>query len=61
MKKLVSVSLAAAMVASMTACGSNNTAETTAAALEQKLPQQLIRKQQIQKQQITQALQMENR
>ena len=32
MKKLVSVSLAAAMVASMTACGSNNTAETTAAA-----------------------------
>lgn len=31
MKKLVSVSLAAAMVASMTACGSNNTAETTAA------------------------------
>lgn len=34
MKKLVSVSLAAAMVASMTACGSNNTAETTAAAAE---------------------------
>ena len=34
MKKLVSVSLAAAMVASMTACGSNNTAETTAAAGE---------------------------
>ena len=32
MKKLVSVSLAAAMVASMTACGSNNTSETTAAA-----------------------------
>ena len=32
MKKLVRVSLAAAMVASMTACGSNNTAETTAAA-----------------------------
>lgn len=32
MKKLVSVSLAAVMVASMTACGSNNTAETTAAA-----------------------------
>ncbi len=32
MKKLVSVSLAAAMVASMTACGSNNTAETTTAA-----------------------------
>ena len=32
MKKLVSVSLVAAMVASMTACGSNNTAETTAAA-----------------------------
>lgn len=33
MRKLVSVSLAAAMVASMTACGSNNnTAETTAAA-----------------------------
>ena len=32
MKKLVSVGLAAAMVASMTACGSNNTAETTAAA-----------------------------
>lgn len=32
MKKLVSVSLAAAMVASMTACGSNNTAETTVAA-----------------------------
>ena len=32
MKKLVSVSLAAAMVASMTACGSNNTAETPAAA-----------------------------
>ena len=32
MKKLVSVSLAAAMVASMTACGSNNTAETTAVA-----------------------------
>lgn len=32
MKKLVSVSLAAAMVASMTACGSNNTAETSAAA-----------------------------
>ena len=32
MKKLVSVSLAAAMVASMTACGSNNTAETTEAA-----------------------------
>ena len=32
MKKLVSVSLAAAMVAAMTACGSNNTAETTAAA-----------------------------
>ena len=32
MKKLVSVSLAAAMVASMTACGSNNTAETIAAA-----------------------------
>ena len=32
MKKLVSVSLAAAMVASMTACGSSNTAETTAAA-----------------------------
>ena len=31
MKKLVSVSLAAVMVASMTACGSNNTAETTAA------------------------------
>ena len=31
-EKLVSVSLAAAMVASMTACGSNNTAETTAAA-----------------------------
>lgn len=34
MKKLVSVGLAAAMVASMTACGSNNTAETTAAAAE---------------------------
>ena len=34
MKKLVSVSLAAVMVASMTACGSNNTAETTAAAGE---------------------------
>ena len=32
MKKLVSVSLATALVASMTACGSNNTAETTAAA-----------------------------
>lgn len=32
MKKLISVSLAAVMVASMTACGSNNTAETTAAA-----------------------------
>ena len=34
MKKLVSVGLAAAMVASMTACGSNNTEETTAAAAE---------------------------
>ena len=32
MKKLVSVSLAAAMVASMTACGSNNTAESQTAA-----------------------------